>query len=698
VAYAEKRGKRPQPWRVKYRLPSGMEDSESGFKTKAAALARGRDQEARIREGRWTDPNAGNITVSEWIDRWLAMQDVGVSTENNREYLIRRYLRPAWGSSLLNSLSTEQITRWENGLPARTGISRRTARDARSLLCTILGDAAAARPPLIPYNPALRPRNRGRRTGRRLDRGPQKVWATPLQALLVAERAALLSGRDDDFTMVVTMGYTGLRWGETIGLELDFVRSTEIEVEWQLREVNGRFYRLPPKDDSYRSTNWEPCLPVDLPGFLAELIASQIGTSPRQKCACVGQHGGSGRYVFLGPDGGHYRRSNYARRVFRPACDGRHEAGSGRPARLIIADTTIWPGIPVAVWPPAPPATTPGAGTGPGADTGSGADAGPGTPVAAVYTPPRGRGIPVIPDGTPLACWLPLKQGLTPHGLRHSHKTWMAEDGIPEILAEQRLGHEVPGMRGLYAHASERMRDELKAALEARWEDSLRERAAIHPRSPVPLLDELLAPFRGQTRESADPLTPRERAREPATPGDREKMISQIPPKIEADPAQATGAGSIRRASDLVKHQNQRVELRGFEPLTPSMRTKSSAVHPLTSHAARWRGVTLDVVGLKLAALLDVPQYPARVGSTQGHLSPVEGYPPGLGRSGSGRTLTRSGVRVAIAPARSSSVRCPGKAASGSAASAADGRASTSRTRTTEGRVSPDANRICTKS
>jgi hypothetical protein len=27
----------------------------------------------------------------------------------------------------------------------------------------------------------------------------------------------------------------------------------------------------------------------------------------------------------------------------------------------------------------------------------------------------------------------------------------MAEDGIPEILAEQRLGHEVPGMRGLYA-------------------------------------------------------------------------------------------------------------------------------------------------------------------------------------------------------------------------------------------------------
>lgn len=37
-----------------------------------------------------------------------------------------------------------------------------------------------------------------------------------------------------------------------------------------------------------------------------------------------------------------------------------------------------------------------------------------------------------------------------------------SEDGIPEILAERRLGHEVPGMRGLYTHVSDRMRDDLK--------------------------------------------------------------------------------------------------------------------------------------------------------------------------------------------------------------------------------------------
>jgi hypothetical protein len=83
-------------------------------------------------------------------------------------------------------------------------------------------------------------------------------------------------------------------------------------------------------------------------------------------------------------------------------------------------------------------------------------------------------------------------------------------------MSEQRLGHQVPGMRGLYAHASDGMRDDLKHALQTRWEDSLRARAAINPHSPLPLLDDLLA------AEATN--------RNQATPGDREKMISQIPP------------------------------------------------------------------------------------------------------------------------------------------------------------------------
>ena len=88
--------------------------------------------------------------------------------------------------------------------------------------------------------------------------------------------------------------------------------------------------------------------------------------------------------------------------------------------------------------------------------------------------------------------WLPLIERLTPHGLRHSHKTWMLEDAIPEVLQAERLGHTVPGIRGVYSHVSESMRDDLKAKLQRRWEDSLAARLAFGAHSSVPVLNGLL--------------------------------------------------------------------------------------------------------------------------------------------------------------------------------------------------------------
>jgi hypothetical protein len=138
-------------------------------------------------------------------------------------------------------------------------------------------------------------------------------------------------------------------------------------------------------------------------------------------------------------------------------------------------DAAAWPGTPAAAWPPAVPGKPfdppSGRGTrrliGTG-DTGRCPSCGravrlrfDGRIIAHKNQPGHCPGSGEQPaDDLSLACWLPVKDGLTPHGLRHSHKTWMTEDGIPEILAEQRLGHQIPGMRGLYAHASPSMRDE----------------------------------------------------------------------------------------------------------------------------------------------------------------------------------------------------------------------------------------------
>jgi hypothetical protein len=216
---------------------------------------------------------------------------------------------------------------------------------------------------------------------------------------------------------------------------------------------------------------------ADLPPFLSELLANHLDTSPDLKCTSRGPDkdddidwcAGS-EYIFLGPQGGHFRRSNYSERLVRPAADGQYPARKGKDFRMkmpVLVDVTeTLPGRPLPPW----PAPTPGI----------------------PYEPPRGRGRPRISEDARLASWLPILQGLSPHGLRHGHQTWMDEVGTSYILQSERMGHEAPGMRGVYGHISKRMRTGLVTALQGLWEESLDERAEIAPRSAVGVLDSLL--------------------------------------------------------------------------------------------------------------------------------------------------------------------------------------------------------------
>jgi hypothetical protein len=85
----------------------------------------------------------------------------------------------------------------------------------------------------------------------------------------------------------------------------------------------------------------------------------------------------------------------------------------------------------------------------------------------------------------------------------------MDEDQIADVLKSERLGHDEPGMRGVYGHVSPVMRGQLKAALQARWEESLRERAALSATSAVPLLNRLLAGVRPINKAARSRLAPK---------------------------------------------------------------------------------------------------------------------------------------------------------------------------------------------
>lgn len=82
-------------------------------------------------------------------------------------------------------------------------------------------------------------------------------------------------------------------------------------------------------------------------------------------------------------------------------------------------------------------------------------------------------------DGTihqprPAAAVPAAAAGLTFHGLRHSHKTWLIADQIPEVAQARRLGHRIPDkIQHVYSHVAPELEGRLLDSLQQRWTAAL---------------------------------------------------------------------------------------------------------------------------------------------------------------------------------------------------------------------------------
>ncbi|GAA3862683.1 tyrosine-type recombinase/integrase [Saccharothrix violaceirubra] len=77
--------------------------------------------------------------------------------------------------------------------------------------------------------------------------------------------------------------------------------------------------------------------------------------------------------------------------------------------------------------------------------------------------------LPALHGDTTLG-WTPIKPHMHFHDLRHTHKTWLIEDHVPEVLQHKRIGHKFRGVMGVYSHVTRPMIDTMLQGLQARWE------------------------------------------------------------------------------------------------------------------------------------------------------------------------------------------------------------------------------------
>src|SRR5690242_2174371 len=212
MGYAEKRrDKYGEYFRARYKRPDGKYGTVAGedggtrrFPTKREAVRAANDKEAEVRAKRWKDPTAGRVQFGDFASAWYAAQDLAASTMANYRRRLEQHLLPYFEDMALADITATVVDKWERG-EREAGYEEGSIRSWRMLLSVIMADAVTAGH--IDVNPVTKKRNRGKRAGRSASRAPEKVITDPLGALLIAERAALLSGRDDEFVLVTTAFY-----------------------------------------------------------------------------------------------------------------------------------------------------------------------------------------------------------------------------------------------------------------------------------------------------------------------------------------------------------------------------------------------------------------------------------------------------------------------------------------------------------
>ncbi len=226
---------------------------------------------------------AKRVTLGEYATDWLAARIVRPTTFRRDEGLINKYLLPAFGSRVLNSITVDDI----RALVARVtkAQSPPTSRRLLAVVGKMLGDAAKS--DYIRQNPVDK-----------LDRRDKPQPRKRVEAIDLEELAAVLKALPQRWaTFALVKVLTGMRWGEIVSLEwtdVDF-RTGKIHVRRAMPA--GTTEAADPKSIASRRA-------VDMLGPVRQALLDL----PQR-----------GRLVFPGLRGGPLNYRWFARYVWHPA-------------------------------------------------------------------------------------------------------------------------------------------------------------------------------------------------------------------------------------------------------------------------------------------------------------------------------------------------------------------------------------------
>jgi len=258
-AYETAAGKR---YRVRYRRPDHSQTDKRGFKTKRSAQLFLASTEVSKSRGEYIEDSAGRATIGALGRSWLAAQThLKPSAYEPIEIAWRLYVAPRWGTTEIGRIQHSDVQTWVSQLGAGTAITLHPSPGARSathviraygVLAAILDVGVKDRRILV---------NSAR--GVTLPRKKKK----PHTYLSHEQVDLLTTSATTHGTVILTLAYTGLRWGEVTGLrvrDVDLIRR-RLAVRENAVRVGGKILLGTPKSHEART--------VPFPPFLAERLA-----------------------------------------------------------------------------------------------------------------------------------------------------------------------------------------------------------------------------------------------------------------------------------------------------------------------------------------------------------------------------------------------------------------------------------------
>lgn len=281
-AYETASGKR---YRVRYRTPEHRQTDKRGFRTKKDAELFLASTEIAKHRGEWVDPSKGKLEFGPWAETWFSsLVDIKPTTLAGYRQNLNKHVLPKWQLRQIGSIGHAEVQTWISDLSKTLSASTTTQvfLNLRSIIDFAIEDGRLSKNPCSKI---------------RLPRitKTKKPYLTNGQVIALAEQC----GAQAD--IILTLAYTGMRWGELAALKVGSVDFDKhrISITESISEVSGKLITGTPKSHENRS--------IPFPDFLTEFL----------KARCVGKP--KTAHIFTTAKGEIVRNGNFRRDTFNKA-------------------------------------------------------------------------------------------------------------------------------------------------------------------------------------------------------------------------------------------------------------------------------------------------------------------------------------------------------------------------------------------